>query len=99
MLGDEKLLSEAVAVCSTSSWLVHTTVVRAGTVRSAGTKLKFSTLTDGPPVASTGCAGFAGTSVDNTAGETGVGSPEAGAILAAAAGEQGPLSTVRMRNS
>ena len=32
MAGEEKPLSDAVTVCSTSSWLVQTTVVPAGTV-------------------------------------------------------------------
>src|SRR5690348_1658232 len=71
MLGELKLLSEAVTVCSTSSWFVQTTVVPALTVRSAATKLKFSMSTAGAP----GCAfaiGFGGGNVLKAAGGTGV---------------------------
>src|SRR5215471_1040783 len=74
MAGEEKLLSDAVTVCSTSSALVHTTVVPGGTTISAVTKLKFSTVTAGPPVASVGCDGFGGGIVARAAGGTGVGS-------------------------
>src|SRR5216683_6585886 len=88
MAGEEKPLSDAVTVCSTSSWLVHTTVVPAGTVNVAGTMLKFSMLIDGPPDVSTGWAGLGGGTVANAAGGTGVDSPEAGEMVAAAVGVQ-----------
>src|SRR5260221_1584526 len=88
MAGEEKPLSDAVTVCSTSSWLVHTTVVPAGTVNVAGTMLKFSMLIDGPPDVSTGWAGLGGGTVANAAGGTGVGSPAAGEMVAAAVGAQ-----------
>src|SRR6266849_43793 len=88
MAGDEKLLSDAVTVCSTSSWLVQTTVVPAGTVSIAGTMLKFSMLIDGPPDVSTGWAGLGGGSVASAAGGTGVDSPVAGETVAAAVGVQ-----------
>src|SRR6266853_3095839 len=88
MAGEEKPLSEAVTVCSTSSWLVQTTVVPVDTVRVAGTMLKFSMLIDGPPDVSTGWAGFGGGSVASAAGGTGVESLEAGEMVAAAVGAQ-----------
>src|SRR6266566_2228579 len=88
MAGEEKLLSDAVTVCSTSSWLVQTTVVPAATVMVAGTMLKFSMLTDGPPVVSAGCAGLGGGRVARAAGGTGVDRPEAGETVAAAVGAQ-----------
>src|SRR5229473_3756391 len=91
MAGEEKPLSDAVTVCSTSSWLVQTTVVPAGTVNVAGTMLKFSMLIDGPPDVSTGWAGLGGGSVASAAGGTGVDSPEAGEMVAAAVGAQ-PVS-------
>ena len=84
MAGEEKLLSDAVTVCSTSSWLVQTTVVPGATVMVAGTMLKFSMLTDGPPDVSTGWAGLGGGRVASAAGGTGVDSPEAGETVAAA---------------
>lgn len=84
MLGELKLLSEAVTVCSTSSWLVHTTVVPAATVRSAGMKLKFSTLIEGPSLAAAGRGGFAGGSVASAAGGTGDGSAAAALTVTAA---------------
>src|SRR6266567_4784349 len=88
MAGEEKPLSDAVTVCSTSSWLVQTTVVPAGTVSVAGTMLKFSMLIDGPPDVSTGCAGLGGGSVASAAGGTGVDSPEAGEMVTATVGAQ-----------
>src|ERR1700738_404856 len=83
MAGEEKLLSDAVTVCSTSSWLVQTTVVPAATVMVAGTMLKFSMLTDGPPDVSAGWAGLGGGRVASAAGGTGVDNPEAGETAAA----------------
>ena len=73
-------------MCSTSSWLVQTTVVPGATVMVAGTMLKFSMLTEGPPVVSTGWAGLGGGRVASAAGGTGVESPEAGETVAAAVG-------------
>src|SRR6202022_4020853 len=84
MAGEEKLLSDAVTVCSTSSWLVQTTVVPGATVMVAGTMLKFSILIDGPPDVSTGWAGLGGGRVASAAGGTGVDSPVAGETVAAA---------------
>src|SRR5258708_1600176 len=83
MAGEEKLLSDAVTVCSTSSWLVQTTVVPGATVMVAGTMLKFSILTDGPPDVSAGWAGLGGGRVASAAGGTGVDNPEAGETAAA----------------
>src|SRR5579859_7818474 len=83
MAGVEKLLSDAVTVCSTSSWLVQTTVVPGATVIVAGTMLKFSMLTDGPAVVSAGCAGLGGGRVTSAAGGTGVDNPAAGETAAA----------------
>src|SRR6266849_4998764 len=88
MAAEEKLLSDAVTVCSTSSWLVQTTVVPAGTVSVAGTILKFSMLTEGPPIVSAGWGGLGGGRVASAGGGTGVGSPEAGDMVAAAVGAQ-----------
>src|SRR6266851_1949382 len=92
--GEEKPLSDAVTVCSTSSWLVQTTVVPAGTVSVAGTMLKFSMLTEGPPVVSAGWAGLGGGRVASAAGGTGVDSPEAGETVAAAGGAQPASGTM-----
>src|SRR5467141_2123820 len=94
MAGEEKPLSDAVTVCSTSSWLVQMTVVPAGTVSVAGTMLKFSMLIDGPPDVSTGCAGLGGGSVASAAGGTGVDSPEAGETVAARVGAQPASGTM-----
>src|SRR5579859_492332 len=94
MAGEEKLLSDAVTVCSTSSWLVQTTVVPGATVMVAGTMLKFSMLTDGPPDVSTGWAGLGGGRVASAAGGTGVESPEAGDTVAAAVGAQPAIGTM-----
>src|SRR5258707_4102815 len=99
MAGDEKPLSDAVTVCSTSSWLVHTTVVPAVTVSVAGTMLKFSILTEGPPDVSTGWAGFGGGRVANAGGGTGVGSPVAGEMVAAAVGAHPAIGTMPTSNS
>src|SRR5579859_1924798 len=94
MAGELKLLSEAVTVCSTSSWLVQTTVVPALTVRSAAMKLKFSIETLGPLGAS--ASGLGGAEVASAAGGTGVGS--AGAVMLAAAGlEQATTKAVEAR--
>ncbi len=87
-------MSDAVTVCSTSSWLVQTTVVPAVTVSVAGTMLKFSILTEGPPDVSTGWAGFGGGRVANAAGGTGVDSPDAGEMVAAAGGAQPASGTM-----
>src|SRR5438270_1910840 len=94
MAGEEKPLSDAVTVCSTSSWLVQTTVVPAGTVSVAGTMLKFSMLTVGPPDASAGWAGLGGGRVASAAGGTGVDSPEAGETAAARVGAQPASGTM-----
>src|ERR1700730_11089345 len=94
MAGEEKLLSDAVTVCSTSSWLVQTTVVPGATVSVAGTMLKFSMLTDGPPEVSTGWAALGGGRVGSAAGGTGVASPEAGACVAAALGAHAERATI-----
>src|SRR5438876_10829150 len=97
MAGEEKPLSDAVTVCSTSSWLVQTTVVPAATVIVAGTILKFSMLTDGPPDASTGWAGLGGGRVASAAGGTGVESPEAGETAAAVGAQpaSGRIPTIK----
>src|SRR5690242_2873087 len=94
MAGELKPLSEAVTVCSTSSWLVHTTVVPALTVRSAATKLKFSIETLGPLGAA--ASGLGGAEVARAAGGTGVGSV-AVAMLAAAGLEQAATRAVEAR--
>src|ERR1700730_6954697 len=99
MAGEEKPLSDAVTVCSRSSWLVQTTVVPAGTVSVAGTMLKFSMLTDGPPVVSTGWAGLCGGRVASAGGGTGVGSPEIGDMVAAAVGAQPAIGRTPTRKS
>src|SRR6266567_3026374 len=99
MAGEEKPLSEAVTVCSTSSWLVQTTVVPAGTVSVAGTMLKFSMLIDGPPDVSTGWAGLGGGSVASAAGGTGVDSPEAGEMVTAPVGGQPASGRMPTRTS
>src|SRR2546428_12757638 len=88
MAVEEKLLSDAVTVRSTSWWLVQATVVPAATVMVAGTMLKFSMLTDGPAVVAAGCAGLGGGRVARAAGGTGVDRPEAGETVAAAVGAQ-----------
>src|SRR5579859_4009807 len=99
MAGEEKLLSDAVTVCSTSSWLVQTTVVPGATVIVAGTMLKFSMLTDGPPDVSAGWAGLGGGRVASAAGGTGVESPEAGETVAAAVGAQPAMGRIPTSNS
>src|SRR5713226_2411327 len=94
MAGEEKPLSDAVTVCSTSSWLVQITIVPAGIVSVAGMMLKFSMLTDGPPDASAGWAGLGGGRVTNAPGGTGVASPETGASRAAAVGVHAESGTI-----
>ena len=56
--------------------------------------LKFSMLTDGPPDVSAGWAGFGGGRVASAAGGTGVDSPEAGEMVAAAGGAQPASGTM-----
>src|SRR5579859_6941620 len=98
MAGEEKLLSDAVTVCSTSSWLIQTTVVPGATVIVAGTMLKFSMLTDGPPVVSAGCGGLGAGRVASAAGGTGVDNPAAGET-AAALGAQPARGRIPTTNS
>jgi len=90
---------EAIFTPASGPWLVQTTVVPGATVMVAGTILKFSMLTAGPPVVSAGWAGLGGGRVASAAGGTGVDSPEAGETAAARVGAQPASGTTHTSKS
>src|ERR671934_171169 len=92
MLGDEKTLSAEVTVCGASSLLLQVTVPPAGTVSSAGVKLKFAISTCGPPAVPDAATGRGGAGVAGAAGGDGGGGGARGRGLGARRRDS-PVST------